>query len=243
MKEAVEAVSNADKIVVLTGAGMSVESGVAPFRGDDGLWNEYDPQEMASITAFERNSERCWELFKLQIKECFEADPHEGHKALVDLENFGLNSIITQNIDALHQEAGSTEVLEIHGTLDELVCPSCGRSEETEERYEEILDGEIPRCECGSIMRPNVVLFGEPLPEGVMKKARERTENCDLMMSIGTSAVVQPAASIPLMAKRSGAEVLEINIESTSLTDNITDYFLQGKAGEVLKEIRDALRE
>ncbi|MFP4608600.1 MAG: SIR2 family NAD-dependent protein deacylase [Candidatus Natronoplasma sp.] len=236
MDEAIEAVRRAENIVVLTGAGMSVESGIAPFRGEDGLWNEFDPQEMASVTGFRRHPEKCWNLFRLQIEECLDAEPHEGYSALVEMEDQGLYAVITQNVDGLHQKAGSENVLELHGTLNQLVCDSCGERKETEELVEDILSGETPRCECGKVMRPNVVLFGEPLPAKILEKSWSAVEKCDLLMSVGTSAVVQPAASLPSLAKRKGATVVEINVEKTPLTPR-ADHFLEGKAGQVLPEV------
>lgn len=241
MEDVIKSIEGSEEIVVLTGAGMSVESGIAPFRGEDGLWNEFDPQEMASISSFRRNPERCWKLFKLQIEECFEAEPHEGYSALVELEKNGLRTVITQNVDGLHKKAGSEEVLELHGTLDELTCDSCGNLKKTNEFKDEILDGKIPDCNCGAVMRPNVILFGEALPQKTLQQSWSVVEKCDLFMSIGTSSIVQPAASLPLVAKRNGADIIEINIENTSLTPN-SDYFVEGKAGEVLSEIIKRLR-
>lgn len=241
MKSAVEAIRGADHIVVLTGAGMSVESGIAPFRGEDGLWSEFDPQEMASVTGFSKHPERCWQLFRLQIEECFGAEPHEGYEALVEMEDHGLEAVITQNVDGLHQKAGSKKVLELHGTLNELVCDSCGNRKDTEDMFEEISDGEIPYCECEAVMRPDVVLFGEPLPQKTLKEAWSAVEDTSLIMSIGTSSVVQPAASLPLTAKRSGSTIMELNVKPTQLTPR-ADHFLEGKAGEILPELVKRLR-
>ncbi len=241
MKEVIDSIRSADTITVLTGAGMSVESGIAPFRGEDGLWEEFDPQEMASARAFSENPERCWKLFKLQIEECLKSEPHEGYYSLVNMEEYGLDSVITQNIDGLHKRAGSSEVLEIHGSLEELVCPSCGSRFKTENHLNEIKNGEIPHCECGSILRPDVVLFGESLPQAILEKAWERTEKSDLMLVIGTSSIVQPAASIPVVGKRTGSKIIEINLDRTPLTDDISDIFLEGKAGKTLEKIEEEL--
>ncbi|MEF8873366.1 MAG: NAD-dependent deacylase [Candidatus Thermoplasmatota archaeon] len=241
MDKAVKAIKRADRIAVLTGAGMSVESGIAPFRGEDGLWNEFDPQEYATLSAFKRNPEKSWELFRLQIEECLSADPHEGHRSLVELEDHGLKAVVTQNVDGLHQEAGSETVLELHGTLAELVCPSCGSREETEDHLDEIIDGNIPRCECGSMLRPDVVLFGESLPRETLRRSQRNAEETDLLISIGTSAVVQPAASIPTLAERTGSVLIEINPEKTPLTPR-ADHFLEGKAGEKLPELVEQVK-
>ena len=237
IEPALDKLKKADKIAVLTGAGMSVQSGVAPFRGEGGLWEKFDPNEYAHIGAFKSDPEKCWELFKLQIEEISEAQPNEGHEALVSLESEGVEAVITQNVDGLHGKAGSTEVVELHGSLSRLVCPGCGKMYETDEKKDIIYDGEIPRCDCGKITRPDVVMFGEMLPMDAVDRARGLSQGADLMIVVGTSAVVQPAASLPILAKRNGAEILEVNIERTPLTDNFTDHFLRGKAGEVLSKI------
>ncbi len=240
MEKVVEAVRRAESIVVSTGAGMSVESGIAPFRGENGLWSKFDPHEMASVTAFRSDPEKCWTLFKLQIEECFYAEPHQGYSAVVALEEHGLDAVITQNVDGLHQKAGSEKVLELHGTLNDLLCDSCGNQKKTEDLVDEILEKKIPRCECGTVMRPDVVLFGEPLPQRTLRRAWSAVENCSLLINIGTSAVVQPAASLPLTAKRSGAVIVEGNVEKTPLTPSM-DHFLEGKAGDVLVELLERL--
>jgi len=241
MNEIIEEIRKAKRIVAFTGAGMSVESGIAPFRGEEGLWNKFDPQEVASASAFAEDPERCWKLFKLQIEESFNSEPHEGHYSLVDLEDHGLSSIITQNIDGLHQRAGSDNVLELHGSLYRLVCPSCQSSFKTDKYLDEIKEEKIPRCKCGKILKADVVLFGEALPQKIFQRSRRETERCDLLFSLGTSAVVQPAASIPTVAKKSGAKIVEINLERTPLTDRVSDYFLEGKVGEVLPNLVDDL--
>lgn len=237
MDEIVEEIEKAKRIIAFTGAGMSVESGIAPFRGEDGIWNEFDPQEVASATAFAEDPERCWKLFKLQIEESFGSEPHQGYYSLVGLEEHGLKAVITQNIDGLHHRAGSGQVLELHGSLDRLVCPVCENSFKTEGFLDEIKEGEIPRCTCGEILKPDVVLFGESLPPKALQQAWEEAERCDLLFSLGTSAVVQPAASIPRRAKKSGAKIVEINLEKTPLTEKVSDHFLEGKIGEKLPEI------
>ena len=234
-------IDNSDNLVVLTGAGMAVESGVAPFRGEDGLWKDFDPAKYAHIRSYRRDPERSWELFKLQIEETSNAEPHDGYFSLVELENHGLKTVITQNIDGLHQRAGSDNVIELHGTLSKLVCESCGNEYDTGEFLDVIDDGEIPECDCGDILRPDVVLFGEQLDPTDVDLAITNVQECDLLMVIGTSSIVQPAASLPGMAKNYGAEVVEINLEETPITDDVTDIFIEGKAGEVLPEITEQL--
>ncbi|MFW5928130.1 MAG: SIR2 family NAD-dependent protein deacylase [Thermoplasmatota archaeon] len=234
-------IENSDNITVLTGAGMAVESGVAPFRGENGLWEDYDPAKYAHIRSYRRDPERSWELFKLQIEETSQAEPHEGYFSLVDLEEDGLKSVITQNIDGLHQKAGSDNVIELHGTLSKLVCEYCDNEYDTSEFLDVINDGEIPKCDCGDILRPDVVLFGEQLDPTDVDSAITDAQESDLVLVIGTSSIVQPAASLPRMAKNHGAEVVEINLKETPITDDVTDIFLQGKAGEVLPEITENL--
>lgn len=241
MDEIIDEIRKADRITALTGAGMSVESGIAPFRGEDGLWNEFDPQKMASISSFKKNPTKCWKLFKLQIEECLDSSPHKGHNSLVEMEELGLKSVITQNIDGLHQKAGNEEVLELHGSLDRLICPSCYKEYKTSDFKDEIIQGNIPTCNCDEILKPDVVLFGERLPKDVLKKAWLEAERCDLILSLGTSAVVQPAASIPTIAKEGGATVIEINLEETPLTRRVTDHFIEGKIGDELPKLLDRL--
>ena len=227
-------IERSDDISVLTGAGMSVESGIAPFRGENGLWEDFDPAKYAHIRSYRRNPERSWKLFKLQIEETYNAEPHEGYKSLVDLEKYGLKSVITQNIDRLHQRAGSTSVIELHGTLSRLICESCESWYETQEFIDEIESGRIPECTCGDILRPDVVLFGEQLDPTTVDSAINTVQQSDLVLVIGTSSIVQPAASLPGMAKNYGAEVVEINLKETPITDGVSDIFIKRKAGNIL---------
>lgn len=240
-KRATEAVEHADKISVLTGAGMSVESGIAPFRGEGGLWEKFDAEEYATISTLHEDPSKSWELFKVQIEEVIDAEPHEGYDAVVEMEKHGLDEVITQNVDGLHEKAGSSEVLELHGTLLDLSCIDCGEGYRTREHFDEISEGNLPICECGGILRPDAVLFGEQLDQSVMDRSLHAARESDLMLVIGTSAVVQPAASLPSLAKRSGAEILEINLDSTPLTQRISDIFLKGEASKILSRLIDKL--
>ncbi len=241
-EDLVEDILDSNLSTAVTGAGVSVESDIAPFRGKNGLWNEYDPNEYAHVSAFNRDPEKCWELFKIQIEEVFDAEPNPGHVGLVELEKYGLKSVITQNIDGLHQRAGSRDVIELHGTLYELVCTGCGQGYKTERYLKTVREGEVPNCSCGSLLRPDVVLFGEQLPFDAVGRAGEEVENCDIMFVVGTSAIVQPAASLPIVAKSHGAKIVEINLEETPLTHHISDYFIKGKAGETLPDLLSRLR-
>lgn len=222
--------------VALTGAGISVESGIPDFRSPGGLWSRFDPMEYAHIDSFRRNPEKVWEMIKEMLELTTQAKPNPAHLALAELEEMGLlKAVITQNVDGLHQRAGSKEVIEYHGNHDWLVCIDCGwRRSALDLKPEEI----PPRCEnCGSIMKPDVVFFGEPIPWRAQVRALEEAQRCDLMLVIGTSAVVYPAADLPRIAKAHGAKVIEVNLEPTVLTETFSDYLIQGKAGEILPEI------
>ncbi|RJS70486.1 MAG: NAD-dependent deacylase [Candidatus Syntrophoarchaeum sp. WYZ-LMO15] len=220
--------------VALTGAGISVESGIAPFRGKGGLWERYDPEEYAHIATFMQNPARAWVLFKEMIEVIRRAKPNPAHLALARLEELGLLScIITQNVDNLHQSAGSRNVIEFHGNIINLSCIECGKKQ----RCSEVSLDEIPPlCACGGVLRPDAVLFGEAIPFDALVSSRKEAEACDLMLVIGTSGIVQPAASMPLVAKDSGAKVVEINPEETPITF-IADIFVKGGAGRVLSDI------
>ncbi len=232
---AAQIIKNARKVCALTGAGISEESGIAPFRGTNSIWEKYDPEEYAYIGAFLNNPAKVWQMIRELIDIIFEAEPNKGHIALAEMEKAGkLNSIITQNVDGLHQAAGSRNVIEFHGNNMRLICLKCDKILKTEkELYREI----PPRCHCGGILRPDVVFFGEPIPQRAITESYAEAKTCDIMLVIGTSAVVTPAAEIPLTARENGAKIIEINIESTPLTGIVADISIFGKAGEVLPEI------
>ncbi len=219
------------KIVVLTGAGISAESGIPTFRGEGGLWKQYRPEELATPEAFARNPALVWEWYDWRRQIIARSQPNPAHRILAEMEEFFPHfTLITQNVDGLHQAAGSKKVLELHGNIWRVRCVREGTvSENREVPLKEI----PPRCRCGALLRPDVVWFGEPLPGDVLEKAFAAAEECDIMLVIGTSAVVQPAASIPLVALRRGASVVEINPQETPLSRYATEV-LRGKAGEVL---------
>ena len=232
-------IKTARKVVALTGAGMSVESGIAPFRGKGGLWEKYDPEEYIQIDAFRTDPGKSWILLKEMGEAILRARPNPGHLALAKLEKMGhLSSIITQNIDGLHQEAGNTDVIEFHGNARRLSCTKCGRQFKAEELQLESLP---PKCQCGGILKPDVVFFGELIPPEALQRAQQETQSCDLMLVIGTSAVVYPAADIPRTAKWCGAQVVEINPETTALSLSVSDYIMKGTAGSVLPQIVEEL--
>lgn len=226
----------AKHIVALTGAGISVESGIPPFRGKGGVWEKFDPMEVAHIDAFMRDPGRVWSLLLKDMKEILDrARPNDAHKGLAKLEAWGkLKTVITQNVDGLHQMAGNTDVIEFHGSFARHRCLDCNRRCET---HEINLSQIPPRCDCGGIYRPECVFFGEMIPPQHLLRSRQAAVQCDIMLVIGTSAVVQPAAFMPLVAKEAGALVIEINPEKTPLTGSVSDYLVQGKAGDMLNAI------
>lgn len=223
------------RAIALTGAGISVDSGIPDYRGKSGLWKKYDPMVVAHIETFRKNPHLYWEM-RREVMQAFDAaKPNAGHIALAELEKMGvLRCVITQNVDNLHQEAGSKNVVEFHGNSKNLICIWCGRKYARDEVDPEIYP---PICECGKILKPTTVFFGEPIPVEASIKAQEEAQNCDVLLVIGTSAVVAPASYIPATAKRFGAKIVEINIERTVLTDEITDIFLQGSSSVILPEL------
>jgi NAD-dependent deacetylase len=242
IKQAAEDLTAARNVVALTGAGISTESGIPPFRGKGGLWERFDPMEIAHIDAFMKDPAKVWNILVKEMKEIVDkASPNDAHKGLAKLEELGkLKTIITQNIDGLHQAAGNTDVIEFHGTFAWQRCMDCTRKLETSK----VDISEIPpRCQCGGILRPDAVFFGEMIPPDALKRSQQLAADCDLMLVVGTSAVVQPAALMPVIAKKSGAKVVEINPERTPLTGDISSYLIMGKAGTVMNRILEELEK
>ena len=204
---------NSKYTVVFTGAGMSTESGLPDFRSaTKGLWKVKNPSEYASTNALYNNRNEFTEFYRMRIENLLKFEPHKGHYILADLEKRGIvKSIITQNVDGYHKKAGSQNVIELHGRLYELFCISCGAKYPCK-RY---LEKEGEKCSCGGFIRPSVVLFGEGLPEDEMDKAYDETIKADLFIVLGSSLVVSPANQFPLIAKRNGAKLAIINMEST----------------------------
>jgi len=241
IREAVSLLAGRRNAVALTGAGISVESGIPSFRGAQGMWAKYDPMEYATLHAFMQHPRKVWEMLTEMVSVCGGAAPNAAHRGLAALEERGvLRAVITQNVDGLHQAAGSQRVIEYHGNLDELICVSCWKRYPTRERW---TPGSVPVCDCGEILKPNVVLFGEPIPWLAQEQAEEEARTCGVLVVIGTSAQVSPACDIPRIAKESGAVVIEINPEETSLTGRVTDVHLTGRASEVLPCLVELLRE
>ncbi len=239
-REAAEALKGRRNAVALTGAGISVESGIPAFRGTQGMWEKYDPMEYATIGAFLREPEKVWAMLSEMVDVLSRATPNPAHFGLAEMEGMGiLRSIITQNVDCLHQAAGSRRVIEFHGNADDLVCLACWKRYPSREK---IREGIPPRCACGKILKPNLVLFGEPIPWAAKAYAESEAQGCNVLLVIGTSAQVTPACDIPLLSKRSGAIIIEINPEETPLTRSVADLHLREKAGPaltlLLREIR-----
>lgn len=220
--------------VALTGAGISVESGIPSFRGAGGLWEKYDPFEYAHIQSFLRQPVKVWRML-MELEEVIRrAQPNPAHLALAELERLGkLTAVITQNVDNLHQAAGSRRVIEFHGNARRYVCLRCRRQiPETEVDLSQL----PPFCPCGGLIKPDIVFFGEEIPPEASREAFSLAETCDLMLVIGTSAAVMPASYLPFTAKNHGALIVEINPETTSLTRRLTDYYLRSSASQVLPE-------
>jgi NAD-dependent deacetylase len=217
--------------VALTGAGISAESGIPTFRSKGGLWEKYDPLIYASIEVFRRDPSKYWAIRGDFIRNYDKYQPNPAHLALADLEAMKiLRHIITQNIDGLHRKAGSKGVTEIHGSLREIYCLSCAKTY----LAPKVPPGNPPYCECGGVLKPNTVLFGEQLPGDALKRAYAESSTCKVMLVIGTSAVVQPAASLPHLAKQNGAIVIEVNPEKAF---PLADYYLAENAGTALSTI------
>jgi NAD-dependent deacetylase len=226
-------------ITVLTGAGVSQESGLRTFRDPmDGLWTQYRPENLATPVAFERNPKLVWEFYSIRRLKSGEVQPNAGHFALCEMENHVPHfTLITQNVDGLHQRAGSKQVVELHGNISRIKCSrGCGIFNEWEE-----IPSKIPTCPaCGANLRPDVVWFGENLPGKELDTAFRAAQSCEVFFAIGTSGLVQPAAALPLMARQTGAATVEINLEETPLTPSV-NYFLKGKSGEILPDLVKAV--
>jgi NAD-dependent deacetylase len=231
---------SAKKVAVLTGAGISAESGVPTFRGEEGLWKKFRAEELATVDAFMANPELVWEWYIFRRNLMSDVSPNPGHYALVEMEkHFDSFTLITQNVDGLHRKAGSENILELHGNIQKNKCFECGKP------YSgpiEVEGGGLPICRCGGKIRPDVVWFGELLPAEAINGAFAASNEADLFFSVGTSALVHPAASMPMMAKREGATLVEINLEPTPLSD-MADFTFFGKSGEILPLIVEKLKE
>ena len=228
----IERLQNSQHVAVLTGAGISAESGVPTFReAQTGLWAKYDPQELATPQAFQRNPKLVWEWYAWRRALVQQAAPNPGHFALAKLaELVPRLTLITQNVDGLHQQAGSQDVISLHGNIMETKCYTNNHFVQSWSDGEDV----PPKCPvCGSLLRPNVVWFGENLPGDALGTAVHTSQNCDLFLLIGTSGLVHPAATLPLYAIENGALLVEINPQPTQLS-HFADEILTGAAGELL---------
>ena len=237
--EVIDHLASARKVVVLTGAGISAESGVPTFRSPDGIWSKFKPEELASMDSFMRNPKLVWEWYQYRRRLIEKVKPNPGHHTLVEMEaHYPHFRLFTQNVDGLHHKAGSKEVYELHGNIMRNRCTQCKR------RFAQLPEDPaalLPRCKCGGFLRPDVVWFGETLPDEELSLAYDEAVVADVYFTIGTSAVVYPAAHLPVLAAESGAYVIEINTETTAISDHIHTT-LYGKSGEILPALWRQLR-
>jgi NAD-dependent deacetylase len=229
--------------VVLTGAGISVPSGIPDFRSKEGLWEKFDPMVYATAQAWRSSPDRVWQMFRETGRMMLTAEPNAAHSALAELERGGwIEAVVTQNIDGLHQAAGSKRVVEFHGNAVDVYCESCGRTADRAEVLGFLDLDEAPRCaHCGGLVRPSVVLFGEPIPPDALRHAAALAGTCRSMLVVGTSAVVAPASLLPLEAQASGAPIIEVNPETTELSPR-AEITLRGRAEVILPELAGRLR-
>ncbi len=236
IKKVIEFISKAKQITAFTGAGISTDSGIQSFRGEGGLWMKYNPN-LLEINYFFENPKESWSLIKeLFIKNIINAKPNLAHYSLVSLEKMHkLRSVITQNIDGLHQLAGNKNVYEFHGNSREVICTSCKKLYALNQIN---LEKEIPLCpSCGGLLKPNFVFFGEDIPNDVYNSAIREAYLSDVFLIIGTSGEVMPASLIPHTAKDQGAIIIEVNTTKSTYSDTISDVFLKGNAAKILNEL------
>ncbi len=236
-----EALNGARSVVALTGAGISAESGVPTFRGPHGLWRNYSPEKLATPEAFARDPRLVWEWYDWRRNIIHRAQPNPGHRALAELERRkaeraegqGSFTLITQNVDGLHDRAGSRNLIKLHGDIWLMQCTTCGRVRRNEDVPLRSLP---PHCSCGALLRPAVVWFGEPLPNEAWERAVEATTHAQVFLVIGTSAVVYPAAGLSEVARQSGAKIAVVNPAPTPL-DHELDWLFRAQAGELLPKL------
>lgn len=239
MFESIEwALKGAKKIVFVTGAGISQESGIPTFRGKDGLWRKYDAMQLATIDAFYENPKLVWEWYNERRNNIFKSQPNSGHKAIAELENYADVIVLTQNIDGLHQKAGSSKVLELHGSIIRIKCSVCNFNAEIFSEFSNL----PPFCECGNILRPDVVWFGEGLPQKVWQEAIIHANTCDVMFIVGTSLVVSPANTLPMYAKNNDSILVEINPDETIMTSDM-DLSIRSPSAKSLPELVSILKK
>ncbi len=228
---------NSKKIVFVTGAGISQESGIPTFRGKDGYWRKHDPMKLATIDAFFDNPNLVWEWYEDRRNNILSVKPNGGHFAIANMEKFRDVVVLTQNIDNLHQRSGSTNVLELHGSIIRIKCTVCNFSDNITQSFESL----PPKCTCGNILRPDVVWFGEELPQNIWKNAMKEASTCDIMIIVGTSLAVSPANTLPIYAKQNGATLIEVNPEKTVMSNNM-DLSIQATSATILPKILSILK-
>jgi len=232
-EDLINKLKEATSLVFFSGAGISAESGIPTFRGKEGLWKKFRPEELANFNAFITNPEIVWEWYNHRKKIIHDAQPNEGHLTIARMQKyFDKVTVVTQNIDNLHRRAGSNDIFELHGNIERNFCVNC------KEFYNEGLDFSkgVPKCKCGGLIRPDVVWFGEMLPEDQFRAGEAASVNCDMFFVVGTSAIVYPAAGLVYAAKQGGAVIVEINIEQTEVS-SIADYSFLGESGKILPAI------
>ena len=224
--------------VVLTGAGVSTESGIPDFRSPSGIWAEFDPMEYATITAFRADPVKVWSFYRPRYSMLLDAEPNAAHRAIAELEARGLvQAVITQNIDLLHERAGSRDVIEVHGSIRTCTCPACRRRYELAEVVELIGDADAPGCrDCGRVVKPDVVFFGELLPAAEIERAFELARRARLMLVVGSTLEVHPVAGLPLETLAAGGELAIVNKGPTALDDRAS-LKVEGSAGEILSAV------
>jgi NAD-dependent deacetylase len=243
IEQAAELVRRARHMVAFTGAGHSTPSGIPDFRSPkSGVWEKDNPMLVASIWGFRVKPENFYRWIRPLADMMLDAVPNPAHVALADMEATGpLKTVITQNIDSLHQQAGSHQVLELHGHLREATCIRCYRGVAVStDLQQHVREGKVPHCDCGGVLKPNVILFGEQLPIRVLNEAMQEARRCDLMLVAGSSLTVSPAADIPYLAADSGARAIIVNLQPTAF-DSVADVAIHGDVAEVLPRIVEAL--
>ncbi len=228
----------ADKVVFVTGAGISQESGIPTFRGKDGLWRKYDAMKLATIDAFYENPKLVWEWYEERRRNIMAAKPNEGHLAIANLEKLKSVHVLTQNIDGLHQRAGSTKVYELHGSIITIKCTVCDFKDTITSEFSSL----PPICKCKNILRPDVVWFGEQLPQDVWHAAILQASTCDVMVVVGTSLAVSPANLLPVYAKQNGATIIEVNPEETPMSAEM-DLSIRSSAAKALPKLLASSQE
>lgn len=233
-----EAVLNAGKLVFVTGAGISQESGIPTFRGKDGLWRSYDAMQLATIDAFYENPRLVWEWYNERRANIFSAKPNPGHLAIAELEKFSNVVVLTQNIDGLHRRAGSSQVFELHGSIVRIKCTVCDYIDDIRSPLTDL----PPKCRCGNMLRPDVVWFGETLPQEIWKQAMIHASTCDVMIVVGTSLVVSPANTLPIYAKQNNAILIEVNPDQTAMSSDM-DLSIRSSAATALPKLVELFRD